>query len=195
MARSLGQISSNVFSALEIGPCQDSAPAECPKTAALIDAYFSFAHSLLPVLDEAHFRLRIGTKGGPLDDGWLGLRSVVLAIGSYSCSIPGSLDHFAYFAQGLNHVGPGATLDTVQALLLLGGQYLVYIDQYGMAELLLHKAIKVAASIGPGEEHWGNVESLPAPWRRTIQCLSSFDQTQATPPVSVPARRAREHPA
>lgn len=157
--------------------------------AALIDAYFSSAYSLLPALDEAHFRSRDPIVKSS-DDGWLGLRNVVLAIGSFSCSMSNPRVHFAYFAQSLKHIGRTASLETVQALLMLGGQYLIYIDQHNMAGLLLHKATEMAESIGPKKKDWGNEEKLPAAWRCTIRCLSSLDQDQATQSVSSPATQA-----
>ena len=118
-----------------------------------IDLYFEHVHGISPLLDEEDFRAQYAA-GTCQDPSWMGLLNMVLAMGAISLGSD-SL-HEQYYRQArsfmsLDSLGSG-NLNTLQALCLLGGNYLHYRNSPNMAYGVLGAAHRVAIALGMHRE-------------------------------------------
>ena len=118
----------------------------------LIDAYFAGIHVFVPIIHEPSFRSRYLAHHGNDDQSWLALLNIVLALGSIISSPWDSEDDLQYLdlAQrylSLDSFGSGR-LETLQALLLMGGQYLHYRNRPNMASAILGTCYRIAGALG-----------------------------------------------
>ena len=114
-----------------------------------IDFYFDTAHGITPLLDEDDFRATYAS-GERQDKSWLALLNMVLALGSISSGSTSLHSH--YYNQTRSHLGfdclGSGNLESLQALCLLGGYYLHYVNSPNMAYAVLGAAHRMAIALG-----------------------------------------------
>ena len=153
----------------------------------LIDAYFNRVQILVPMLDEPSFRadyLSSRRNDGP----WLALLNIVFAMGSIVATKSDDHSHINYYNRSKEHLqidsfGSGH-LETLQALSLMGGYYLHYINRPNMANAMLGAALRMACAMGLHreslpEESIGNsfiVEQRRRTWW-SLFCLDTWAST------------------
>lgn len=117
----------------------------------LVDAYFKRIHVFTPMLNEVAFRSDY-LKGQRHDAPWLSLLNMVLAMGSIMATTSSDFNHIKYYNQAIEHLHLGAFgsshIETVQALALLGGYYLHYINRPNMANAIVGGTIRMASALG-----------------------------------------------
>lgn len=114
-----------------------------------INAYFEFSHCVAPMLNEAEFRSRWLTKSQQ-DASWSRLFNMVCTMGSIAAGDEHT--HKVYYNRAQTHLnletfGSG-NLESVQALCLLGGCYLQYMNSPNMATAVLGAAYRMAFALG-----------------------------------------------
>ena len=118
----------------------------------LIDAYFAAMHVFAPIIHEPSFRTKYLTSQGSHDRSWLALLNMVLALGSITSSAGDSTKDLSYYSlakQYLSLDGFGSgKLETLQALVLMGGLYLHFRNQPNMASAIIGACHRIASSIG-----------------------------------------------
>lgn len=134
----------------------------------LVDAYFTFAHDLLPILDETAFRVEHNEPQSDGDgDRRPALVNMVLSMGSLAQTQLGNTDHAEYYKRATESLHTSQGVEALQALLIMGGQYLPLVHQQAEAEAMIAKAITLAGIIGLEVLAQGH----NATWRRTLWCL------------------------
>ncbi|RYP89258.1 hypothetical protein DL770_004477 [Monosporascus sp. CRB-9-2] len=117
----------------------------------LIDAYFKRVHVFIPMLDEASFRADY-LEGQRFDAPWLALLNMVFAMGSIAAMKSDDYNHLNYYNRAMEHLPMdsfgSSHIETVQALALIGGYYLHYINRPNMANAVLGAAIRMACALG-----------------------------------------------
>lgn len=117
----------------------------------LIDAYFKRIHVFVPMLDEGSFRADY-LEGQRMDGPWLALLNTVFAMGSIAAMKSDDYNHINYYNRAMEHLPMDALgsshIETVQALALIGGYYLHYINRPNMANAVLGAAIRMASALG-----------------------------------------------
>ncbi|KAI0132002.1 fungal-specific transcription factor domain-containing protein [Xylariales sp. AK1849] len=117
----------------------------------LIDAYFKRIHVFIPMLDEASFRADY-LEGQRFDAPWLAILNMVFAMGSIVAMKSDDYNHLNYYNRAMEHLPMDAFgsshIETVQALALIGGYYLHYINRPNMANSVLGAAIRMASALG-----------------------------------------------
>ncbi|KAJ4300266.1 hypothetical protein N0V88_002938 [Collariella sp. IMI 366227] len=117
----------------------------------LIDAYFKRIHAFVPMLDESTFRADY-LEGQRTDSPWLALLNMVFAMGSMAAMKSDDYNHINYYNRAMEHLPMDAFgsshIETVQALALIGGYYLHYINRPNMANAVLGAAIRMASALG-----------------------------------------------
>ena len=96
------------------------------------------------------------------DARWMALLNTVFALGSLTVSKADDLSHFAYYRRSMTYLNLASLgdhhVETIQALGLIGGFYLHYLNQPNMANCLLGAALRMAASLGLYKNFEGVVE-------------------------------------
>lgn len=118
----------------------------------LIDAYFAAIHVFAPIIHEPSFRSKYLISHGTHDRPWLALLNMVLALGSVTSSAGDSEEDLQYFQLAQRHLslesfGSGR-LETLQALLLMGGQYLHFRNRPNMASAIIGACYRIASGLG-----------------------------------------------
>lgn len=118
----------------------------------LINSYFNYIHPLAPLLDELDFRDNYMTHARS-DERWMLLLNTVLALGSMTnsshCDEGGHITYWTRAKQYLTVETLGSVhMETVQALVLLSGLYLHYIQQPNLANSLMGSALRLATALG-----------------------------------------------
>lgn len=149
----------------------------------LIDAYFNRLHLLIPMLDEPYFRADY-LAGKRNDSPWLALLNMVFAMGSISANKSDDLNHINFYncakAQlGIDSFGSGH-LETLQALILIGGCYLHYINRPNMGSAISGAALRMACAMGLHRESVaeGDNQLIVEQRRRTwwsLFCLDTWE--------------------
>ena len=134
----------------------------------LIEAYFAHVHVLMPMIDEDQF-WHTWLYGERKDSPWLALLNIVLAIGSLASSTSDSEDHVAYFKRARAHLdletfGSGSLL-TLQALGLLSGYYLHWLNRPNEASCLMGATLRMATALGLHREYSESQARTPGPTR------------------------------
>ncbi|KIH94787.1 hypothetical protein SPBR_03610 [Sporothrix brasiliensis 5110] len=153
----------------------------------LIDAYFKRIHAFIPMLDETAFRADY-LEGQRSDAPWLALLNVVFAMGSVAGTKSEDTSHFTYYNQAMEYLPMDAFgsshIETVQALAIIGGYYLHYINRPNMANAVLGAAIRMASALGLHREslaHGGTTDVAAAETRRrtwwSLFCLDTWATT------------------
>jgi hypothetical protein len=117
----------------------------------LIDAYFNRVQIFVPMLDEPSFRVDF-LQGRRHDAPWLALLNMVFAMGSIVANKSDNHNHVNYYNKAKEHLpldafGSGH-LETLQALALMGGFYLHYINRPNMANAISGAALRMACAMG-----------------------------------------------
>ncbi|KAL1893196.1 hypothetical protein Sste5346_006628 [Sporothrix stenoceras] len=153
----------------------------------LIDAYFKRIHAFIPMLDETAFRADY-LEGQRSDAPWLALLNMVFAMGSVAGTKSEDTNHFTYYNRAMEHLPMDAFgsshIETVQALAIIGGYYLHYINRPNMANAVLGAAIRMASALGLHREslaHGGTTDVAAAETRRrtwwSLFCLDTWATT------------------
>ncbi|KAF7545843.1 hypothetical protein G7Z17_g8858 [Cylindrodendrum hubeiense] len=152
----------------------------------LIDAYFKRVHVFVPMLDEPSFRADC-LGGQRCDSPWLGLLNMVFAMGSIAAMKSDDFSHFEYYHKAMEHLTidslGSSHIEIVQALALLGGYYLHYVNRPNMANAVLGAALRTASALGlhrqsqtPGSSDGAAVEVRRRTWWSLI-CLDTWATT------------------
>lgn len=117
----------------------------------LIDAYFNRVQIFVPMLDEPSFRADY-LNGRRHDAPWLALLNMVFAMGSIVANKSDDHNHINFYNRAREHLpidafGSGH-LETLQALALMGGFYLHYINRPNMANAISGAALRMACAMG-----------------------------------------------
>ncbi|KAK3944837.1 lactose regulatory protein LAC9 [Diplogelasinospora grovesii] len=147
------EISHN-YPVLRQKPATQKDPQRIPwswKGQTLIDAYFKRTHVFIPMLDETTFRADY-LEGQRFDAPWLALLNMVFAMGSIVAMKSDDYNHINYYNRAMEHLPMDAFgsshIESVQALALIGGYYLHYINRPNMANAVLGAAIRMASALG-----------------------------------------------
>ncbi|KIV92367.1 hypothetical protein PV10_03675 [Exophiala mesophila] len=144
---------------------------------AAIDGYFETLHSFIPMIDETWFRHQFSTQTRT-DESWQALSNMVIAVGSITAGNGDS--HTIYFNRARAVIGfntfRSGNLDMLQALILLGGLYLYYINSPNTAYLVLGTAFRMAIAMKLQQEFPTHARSeskrasdAPRMWSRAEQ--------------------------
>jgi hypothetical protein len=122
----------------------------------LIESYFSHVHVLMPMIDEDQF-WHTYLYGQRRDSPWLALLNMVMALGSLSGSTSDNEDHIGYFKRARVHFdletyGSGNLL-MLQALGLLSGYYLHWLNRPNEANCLMGATLRMATALGLHREY------------------------------------------
>ncbi|KAK3503124.1 fungal-specific transcription factor domain-containing protein [Neurospora crassa] len=152
----------------------------------LIDAYFKRVHVFIPMLDETTFRADY-LEGQRFDAPWLALLNMVFAMGSIVAMKSDDYNHVNYYNRAMEHLPMdsfgSSHIETVQALALIGGYYLHYINRPNMANAVLGAAIRMASALGLHRESLaqGGSDMVAAETRRrtwwALFCLDTWATT------------------
>ena len=149
----------------------------------LIDAYFNRVQIIVPMLDEPSFRADF-LSGERSDAPWLALLNMVFAMGTIVSNKSDNQSHVTYYSRAKEHLpidtfGSGH-LETLQALALMGGHYLHYMNRPNMANAIIGAALRMACAMGlhregsPADRNSANQLSFEQR-RRTWWSLFCFD--------------------
>lgn len=132
---------------LEIVSPRSFSPPLVPEQLA-VDAYFEHLHGTNAMIDEELFR-RSFKEYVRTDDAWIALLNMVAALGSIAAGDEHS--HMFYYSRaqaviGYNIFGTG-NLEMLQALILLGGGYLHYINSPNTSYLIMGVAFRMAIAM------------------------------------------------
>lgn len=154
----------------------------------LIDAYFKRIHVFIPMLDEATFRADY-LEGQRTDSPWLALLNMVFAMGSIVATKSDDYNHVNYYNRAMEHLPMDALgsshVETVQALAIVGGYYLHYVNRPNMANAVLGAAIRMASALGLHREslaaQGGVADTVASETRRrtwwSLFCLDTWATT------------------
>lgn len=153
----------------------------------LIDAYFNRVQIFIPMLDEPSFRADY-LSGRRSDSPWLSLLNVIFAMGSIVARKSDDHSHITYYTRARDHLGidsfGSGHLETLQALILMGGFYLHYINRPNMANAITGAALRMACAMGLHREspqEAGNQNLLIFEQRRrtwwSLFCLDTWAST------------------
>jgi hypothetical protein len=117
----------------------------------LIDAYFNRVQIFVPMLDEPSFRADY-LNGRRQDAPWLALLNMVFAMGSIVANKSDDHTHISFYNRTKEHLGidsfGSGHLETLQALALMGGYYLHYINRPNVANAVTGAALRMACAMG-----------------------------------------------
>ncbi|EGY13708.1 uncharacterized protein VDAG_00390 [Verticillium dahliae VdLs.17] len=168
------------------GPKENQRISWSWKGQTLLDAYFKRINVFIPMLDEAAFRAEY-LEGQRCDSPWLALLNMVFAMGSITGMKSDDYNHVNYYNRAMEHLPLDAFgsshIETVQALALIGGYYLHYINRPNMANAVLGAAIRMASALGLHRESLAQSASdmVAAETRRrtwwSLFCLDTWATT------------------
>lgn len=117
----------------------------------MINAYFTYVHPFIPLIEETTFRETYMT-GQRTDSRWQLLLNTVLAMGSVAAGNSEDTTHQTYFNRAKQHLNmdtlDSAHLETVQALAILSGFYLHYLQTPNQANAIMGATLRVATMLG-----------------------------------------------
>lgn len=120
----------------------------------LIDAYFRTVHAVTPMIDELDFRQSYAGGGcsGHARKPWLALLNMVLTMGYIAANDDTQDGHAFFYDRAAEHLGfacfATGHIYTLQALALLGGYYLHFINKPNMASAVMGAAHRMAVALG-----------------------------------------------
>lgn len=152
----------------------------------LIDAYFNRVQIFVPMLDEPTFRADY-LSSRRNDAPWLALLNMVFAMGIIVARKSNDHSHVTFYNRAKEHLGidsfGGGHIETVQALSLMGGYYLHYINRPNMANAISGAALRMACAMGLHRESISDTggSSLTIEQRRrtwwSLFCLDTWAST------------------
>lgn len=119
---------------------------------AIINAYFQHIHPATPLVDEQVFRDTYLTAARN-DSRWLLLLNTVLAVGAIAASTnAATATHEYYFTLAREQLTVdtlgSAHIETVQALTLLSGYYLHYVQEPNLANAIMGATLRMSTMLG-----------------------------------------------
>jgi hypothetical protein len=122
----------------------------------LIESYFERVHPFFPLIDERKFWSSY-LYGNRTDSQWLALLNVVFALGSLASSTSENQAHYIYFSRSRKHLslesfGSGS-LETLQALAIMSGYYMHYLNRPNEAHSLMGGTLRMATALGLHREY------------------------------------------
>ncbi|KAH7081073.1 fungal-specific transcription factor domain-containing protein [Paraphoma chrysanthemicola] len=137
----------------------DNSPLALPSSThgqELLESYFDRVHPLFPLIDERKFwstYLYANRK----DSQWLCLLNMVFALGSLASSSTDNEAHYVYFNRSRQHLslesfGSG-NLEVLQALAIMSGFYMHYLNRPNEAHSLMGGALRMATALGLHREY------------------------------------------
>ncbi|PGG96982.1 hypothetical protein AJ80_09755 [Polytolypa hystricis UAMH7299] len=136
----------------------------------LINAYFAYFHSFIPLIDEPSFRETF-IAGKRSDPRWMALLNMVFALGSIAAYTADDTSHELYYQRARHQISldslGSAHLETVQTLALMGGFYLHYASQPNLAHTLMGSALRMATTLGLHRE-FIDTRSSPVKYNQPI---------------------------
>lgn len=122
----------------------------------LIESYFAHVHPLVPMVDEEQF-WHTYLYGERKDTPWLGLLNMVLALGSLTDSTCSNREHLTFYQRArrfldLETLGSGNLL-VLQAIGLLSGYYLHWLNRPNEANSLMGATLRMATALGLHREY------------------------------------------
>lgn len=116
-----------------------------------INAFFTYVHPQIPLLAEDSFRSCYISRDRN-DARWNLLLNAVLAMGSVAASTAQDKTHRIFYERARQYLVletfSYAHLETVQALTILGGMYLHYVQQPNLANFLVGATFRMATTLG-----------------------------------------------
>jgi hypothetical protein len=162
----------------------------------LIEIYFDRVHPFFPMIDETKFWSTY-LYGNRKDSAWLALLNMVFTLGSLASSGADNEAHYVYFNRSRRHLslesfGSG-NLEVLQALAIMGGYYMHYLNRPNEAHSLMGATLRMATALGLHREYSersdasrqfvapGKEDSISPEMRRRIWwslfCLDSWAST------------------
>jgi hypothetical protein len=122
----------------------------------LVESYFERVHPFFPLIDERKFWSSY-LYGNRTDSQWLALLNIVFALGSLASSTADNQAHYIYFVRSRNHLslesfGSGS-LETLQALAIMSGYYMHYLNRPNEAHSLMGGTLRMATALGLHREY------------------------------------------
>ncbi|KAK5107532.1 hypothetical protein LTR62_001062 [Meristemomyces frigidus] len=122
----------------------------------LIESYLNNSHIMMPMVDEDHL-WRTYLHDRRTDSSWLALLNVVFALGSLASSTADNEEHLMYYQRARKHLRMetlnSCNLLVLQALILLGGNYLHWLNRPNEASCLVGAAFRMATALGLHREY------------------------------------------
>ena len=122
----------------------------------ILNAYFTYIHPMIPLVEEQSFR-ETYLSGRRHDSRWLALLNMVFAMGSIAATNSDDSSHDIYYRRARKHLGMDCLgsvhLETIQALTIMGGYYLHYIQEPNLANSVMGAALRMATSLGLHREY------------------------------------------
>ena len=148
-----------------------------------IDAYFSAMHVFAPIIDESSFRYKYLTDQNYHDRPWLALLNMVLALGSVADSGGNSNEDIQYYNLARQYLSLDSFesdhLEILQALVLMGGQYLHFRNRPHMASAIIGACYRTAVGsglyLGSGEAVQGKISAQEEIRRRICSTVYVLD--------------------
>jgi hypothetical protein len=122
----------------------------------LAESYFQRVHPLMPMVEEELF-WSVFQNGSRQDGPWLALLNTIFALGSLASSTCDNKEHYTYYQRARKHIGLESfgsnNLFMLQALALLSGYYLHWLNRPNEANSLLGATIRMAIAMGLHREY------------------------------------------
>ena len=116
----------------------------------LINSYFTNVHPFIPLIEEHNFR-HTYLQSQRTDQRWMLLLSVVLAMGKLAAGPTQVAEHKSYYARIRQYLSietfDMAHPETIQALAILGGFYLHYLQLPNLAHSLMGATLRLATAL------------------------------------------------
>jgi hypothetical protein len=124
----------------------------------LIKVFFEQVHPFFPMIDEEYLRANY-LAGTRKDPPWFAILNMVFAVGSLASGTSDSEVHITYFERARYHINPKLetfgrpNLEILQALGIMGGYYLHYLNRPNQADVLMGATMRIACAIGVHREY------------------------------------------
>ena len=130
----------------------------------LLDAYFTRVHTLMPMVDEQELWQSWSSRARR-DAPYLALLNTLLALGAITSCNSSTHHHTVYFRRAMFHINKelaeSGSILVVQAIGLLSGYYLPYIERPKLANSLMLAAFRMATALGMHREFSTSSETGP----------------------------------
>jgi hypothetical protein len=124
----------------------------------MIESFFERVHPFFPMIDEETF-WQTYLSGVRKDSSWLALVNMVFALGSLASDTSESDRHITYFKRARHHINPkmetfgNPNVEILQALAMMGGYYMHYLNKPNEADALMGATLRVACALGVHREY------------------------------------------
>jgi hypothetical protein len=125
---------------------------------ALIESFFERVHAFFPMIDEETF-WQTYLSGVRKDSSWLALLNMVFTLGSVASNTADSEAHTVFFQRARAHINPkfetfgNPNIEILQALGMMGGYYMHYLNRPNEADALMGATLRVACALGVHREY------------------------------------------